>query len=525
MHRPSLLPHTLILLLVLSPAASAQEQPAPYVAPEYIRKPPTVMPEQLAGRKTRQMTLADAIETSLRRNLALALERERVREIDTGRGLALSLFEPFVEAVGNRTDSKAPPTTRQEQEGGRGVDVTRDLWSASVFQRLPTGTQLRLSFASSREESSLGTALGAEVFRSQLGLGLAQPLLRDFSFSTRIQRAPILRAGFASEAAREEARLRALLTVKATEDAYWTLVESWKGYEVTVGTHKLAVDQLELTRRQIAAGTLAESDVILVEGTLAQRQVAVLRAEAQIERAADQLRALLNLPAEEWEQPIVPMDVPAFMHVEVPFPQAFASAQSYRPELGRVRIDLRRIALDLDVAKNARLPRLDLEAEIALVGQNERYGRALDQAVDGNNRLWTVGLRFGWAPLGVGARAEIRRLESILQGNSIDRDQILVGIRMQIREALRAIDTAERELFASARFRDLAERSLDVEQRRFLNGMGNNFFIAQRQAELAQARLAELSALIRHEKASSDLQLATGQLLEARQLRFDVNGG
>jgi hypothetical protein len=34
--------------------------------------------------------------------------------------------------------------------------------------------------------------------------------------------------------------------------------------------------------------------------------------------------------------------------------------------------------------------------------------------------------------------------------------------------------------------------------------------MAQRQAELAQARLAELSALIQHEKASSDVQLATG---------------
>jgi outer membrane protein TolC len=286
MQRPSVLP---LALIVLSGAASAQpsqtEAPsgavpagpdartsAPYVAPDYIRKPPTAVPEHLAGRKPRQMTLADAIETSLRRNLALALERERVREIDTGRSLALSAYEPFVEAAAGRTDSEAPPTTRQEQEGGRGVDFTRDLWAASVFQRLPTGTQLRLSFLSSREESSLGTALGEEVFRSQLGLGLTQPLLRDFSLSTRIQRAPILRAGFISEAAREEARLRALLTVKATEDAYWTLVESWKGYEVVVGALKLAVDQLDLTRRQIAAGTLAESDVILVEGTLAQRQ-------------------------------------------------------------------------------------------------------------------------------------------------------------------------------------------------------------------------------------------------------------
>jgi len=292
-----------------------------------------------------------------------------------------------------------------------------------------------------------------------------------------------------------------------------------------VGAYKLAGDQLELTRRQIAAGTLAESDVILVEGTLAQRQVAVLRAEAQIERTADQLRALLNLPPEDWEHPLVPVDAPSFMHVEVPFSQAFASAQSFRPELARVRIDLRRIALDLDVARNARLPQLDVAADVGLVGQDARYGRAVDQAVDGSNRFWTVGLSFGWAPLGVGARAEISRLEAVLRGNTIDRDQILVGMRAQIREALRAIDTAERELFASAKFRDLAERSLDVEQRRFLNGMGNNFFIAQRQAELAQARLAELSALIRHEKASSDLQLATGQLLEARRLRFDVNGG
>jgi outer membrane protein TolC len=133
-----------------------------------------------------------------------------------------------------------------------------------------------------------------------------------------------------------------------------------------------------------------------------------------------------------------------------------------------------------------------------------------------------VAVTLGWAPLGVAARAELRRLQSALRENQLGREQLLVTLRAQIREALRAIDTAERQLFASAKFRDLAERSLDVEQRRFLNGLSSNFFIAQRQAELAQARLGELEALIQHEKASSDLQLATGQLLEAHHLKFDV---
>jgi outer membrane protein len=508
-------------------APTAETPPGKYVAPDYIRKAPS-LPAQWANRKARQMSLADAIETSLRRNLALALERERVREVSALRGLALGAFEPVLQAASGRSRSKSPPETAQEAQGARGaLESTRDFWDVSLFERLPTGTELRLDWINNRSESTLGTAVAPELFRSGLTLGIVQPLLRDFSFSTRIQRAPVLRAQFASEGAREEARLRALLTVKATEDAYWDLVESWKTYEVNVGAHKLAENQLELTRRQIAAGVLPESDVIGVEGTLAQRQVAVVRAEAQIERAADLLRTLLNLPAGEWEQPLIPVDAPSFVHVEVPFETALAAAESYRPELQRVRIDLKRIALDVDVARNARLPRLDLRGAFGSVGQEADYGRTLDQVQEVTGRQWSVALTLGWAPLGVAARAELRRLRAVLRENEIGRDQLMLGMRAQIREALRAIETAERQLYAAAKFRDLSERSLDVEQRRFLNGLASssNFLVAQRQAELAQARLAELEALIAHEKASSDLQLAMGQLLEARNVRFDLRDG
>jgi HAE1 family hydrophobic/amphiphilic exporter-1 len=135
---------------------------------------------------------------------------------------------------------------------------------------------------------------------------------------------------------------------------------------------------------------------------------------------------------------------------------------------------------------------------------------------------WRVGADLSWSPLGVEARANIRRIESALRQVGLSREVSLQEVRAQLRMALRNIDTAERRLYAAAKARDLAERSLDVEQRRFLNGLSSNFYVAQRQTDLAQARQDELEALLQHEKARAELQLAMGDLLESRQLRFDI---
>jgi outer membrane protein TolC len=219
------------------------------------------------------------------------------------------------------------------------------------------------------------------------------------------------------------------------------------------------------------------------------------------------------------------VDTPGFLPVKVDEGPALERALKSRPELRRTGIDLRRIALEMDVARNALLPRLDLQGAIGAIGQDESYRETVAQVGRATGRQWSVGLVLAWAPVGVGARAEVRRLESAVRANQLSREQIVLDVRVQIREAVRAIEAADRQVRASAKFRDLAERSLDVEQRRFLNGLSSNFFVAQRQADLAQARLSELAALIQHERAASDLQLAMGELLEARRLRFEVGPG
>ena len=55
-----------------------------------------------------------------------------------------------------------------------------------------------------------------------------------------------------------------------------------------------------------------------------------------------------------------------------------------------------------------------------------------------------------------------------------------------------------------------------------LSGTSSPLLVAQRQEGLAQAPLAELEALFRHQQAALALEAAAGVLVEARGIRLDV---
>ena len=501
----------------LEPRDSVKE----YAPPEYLRQPPTV-PPQFSKQAPRPITLDEAIATALRNNLDIAIQRETVRQRDFLQSLALISFEPTLQLGVSRAKSKTPPTTSLDGRPGQVFPSTLDSWSLRLSEQLPTATRLTLDFANGRTDSTLGSAVAPLFFRSTLSFSVSQPILQGFSLNNHVQWAPVLRARFDSETAREAARLKAIATIKTTEDLYWNLVLSWKAYEVKRGAFALAEKQLTLTRRQIAAGLLAESESIRSESTLARNQVDMLTYEAAIEDAADRLRQQLNLPPAEWEQPLVPLDAPSFVPQAVAFSAAWERALASRPELKTLQIDRQRDSLALEVARNALLPSLSLSSSIAALGGDAQYVGALDQVAARSGWQWTVGLDFSWQPLGLAARAGVRSAQAGLRLDALQRELALTQIRLELRAALRSLSIAERKVYAAARSRDLAERSLEIEQRRFLNNISDNFKVAQLQGELELARQAELQALIDHEKARSELLRATGELLQARNLTFDL---
>lgn len=189
-----------------------------------------------------------------------------------------------------------------------------------------------------------------------------------------------------------------------------------------------------------------------------------------------------------------------------------------RPDVAQARIDVDKAALNVRVAKTDRLPELDALFNYGLAGQGVAYGDTANQVFGTNLPSWTAMFTFTWAPFMKAAQSNVDSLQAIEDARSTQLEQVHVNLYAELRNDLRNVDFAARQVRAAATFRDLAQRALDAEQRKFLNGnnMSNNILVGIKQDNLATAQLAELAALIAHHKASTAIDAAMGVLLDQR---------
>jgi outer membrane protein len=509
-----------VVLCASAPLTAAAQEP--YHVPDELRRRPE-LPEGMDATGARALSLSEAIQLAVQQNLGIVLSREQSTSTEEAIGIARGEFEPTLNASISHSNTTSPPTISLLANGDSAVQLktVNDNWNLSVNQRFETGTQLSLGFNNVRTLINPGGATPL-LYNSNLGAQLTQPLLKSFAFDLDVPRADILRARFASVRAKDDVRLAMLATVHATDDAYWDLVQAFKNYDVERQSRKLADEQLELTKRHIVAGVLATSDLISAESTQAQRELALLQAEAAIGSAADALRHVLNLPREAWNQPLLPTDAPQFDERTVNLQAAVDVAEKHRPEVAQRRLDVQAAGLEVKVAKTNRLPELDATLGYGLVGQQPAYGGTLNQLFSTNVPAWNAGLNLTWAPLMIGARAQVAALRATEGARKTQLDQANLDLYAELRDDMRTLDLGARQVRAAAKFRDLAQQALEAEERKFLNGTSSNFVVAQRQADLASAQLAELAALIGHRKATTALDAAMGILLEERGIRLDA---
>lgn len=518
--RPSGLVLVICASIVVGGVAHGDDEPG-YEPPDFLKQLPP-LPAGVDASAVWRLDLAEALRQAIQHNLGLAMERDQVQIARLGIIAARGAFEPTLAIGADHGRADTPPATAQAGVAGEIVTTTTEDWRLSLTQRLQTGMLLDLEFVNARSRSTAGTAVEPLNYASAVTLSLTQPLLRGFSTDLVIPRIDVLRAEIASEQERQQLLIAAAQVVEQTEDAYWGLVLALYTYDVDLRSHKLAEDQLALTHRQIDAGMNPPSDLIGVESTLAQRTLDLVSAEQQIEQASDALRAVIHLPRDQWSRPILPTELPRFVAETHRAEDMLAVALHDRPEIAQLELGLRSEELAVRRADNNQLPQIGVGVAGTLSGQDAGYPGALGQVGRADAPAYTVTLNLSWTPLGraAGAAAEIERAnQRILVAR---RDQAVQDIWSAVRDAVRSQRSAGLQVTAAARFRALATRSLDVEQRKFLNGNSSTFFIAQRQQELATAQLAELNAVLLYKRATAALLRATGQLLDERHIELGV---
>lgn len=501
------------VLGVLGSRAAADE-PA-YVPPDFMRAAPP-LPARHDARTAWRLDLAEALQTAIRQNLGISIEREAVAIAGLGVDVAGAPFEAVVTAGYHHGSADVPPDTLQAGDADQILRVVDDRWQLSLAKRFATGALLSAGFANTRTDSKLGTAITPLSYRSSVTVTASQPLLRGFSTDLVVPRIDVLRARVASARARDQLIVVAVDVVERTESAYWDVVQALYTYDLRLRSQQRAEEQLALTHRQIAAGLTPPSDLISADSTLALRRLQLVQAEGAVERASDALRGVLHLARDQWARPILPVEPPRFVPAVVTAEAALDAALKHRPEVAQADRALEAAQLAIRKADNDQLPQIDLGLSASAVGQGTAYHPALRQLGRVDAPAWDVSLNLTWTPLAraAAAQAEIEhRRQAVAQAN---RAQLVEAIWLAVRDAVRNLDNAGRQVAAAAKFRELATQNLDVEQRKFLSGTSSNFVVAQRQEELAGAQLAELAAVLDHRKATAALLRAQGRLLDAR---------
>ncbi|MGE0551381.1 MAG: TolC family protein [Kofleriaceae bacterium] len=506
-----------VAIAVMGTPALAEE-PA-YEPPDFLSVTPPLPPGQDVANVWR-LDLAEALRIAVRQNLDVALERKSVEVAAKTIDVADGAYEPTVTAGYAHGSQNVVPQVAEEGAAGQTFRSVSDTWSLGINKLFSTGTRVDVGIDNNQLKSSAGNALEPRIFGSTARLTIVQPLLRGFSLDLAIPKLQLLRARIASDRERHQLTISITTIVERTESAYWDVLGALYRYDLAVRTQKLADEQLALTQRQIAAGTRPPSDMIGAESTVAQRRLELLQADQEIQRAWDQLRSVLNLPREQWTRPILPTDVPKYQSTTTNAEDALAIALKNRPELSQLDLDLAASDLAVRKADNDRLPQIDVGVAGRVDGQDNKYSEALAQLGALDARGWNVFVNLTWTPLNrsAGAAAEIARIQR--DQTAVTRQQRVQAVWYEVREAVRNQRSADQQVRAAARFRELASQSLEVEQRLYLNGTSDQITVAQRQDAVARAQLAEIDALVAHNRAAASLFRATGRLLPERHIEL-----
>src|SRR5262249_13838336 len=131
-------------------------------------------------------------------------------------------------------------------------------------------------------------------------------------------------------------------TLSTTEKSYWALAFTIMDQQAKEASLKLAQDFLDQTRIKVKVGTLPPIEITQAEAQVADQEEGIIIGFAAIRRAADNLRALMNIPPDSpsWHQPIQLSDSPQVLDKIVNEDEAVKTALANRPDLEQARLDL-----------------------------------------------------------------------------------------------------------------------------------------------------------------------------------------
>jgi outer membrane protein TolC len=484
------------------------------------------------------LSLEECIQKTMKNNLGLAVEILSPRIADATLSMAAEKFMPTMAFGLSKQDSNS--ASYSFLDASETVSTLQNDYSAQVSQLIPTGGSLAVSLTSYMTDTNRRATTINPRYGSTLRLTFSQPLLRDFGF--KMSRREIIAAQYGRDIS--ELNLGSALeeTIYRAKSTYWSLVYSLENLKVRRQSLKLAEELLEKNKAEIEAGTLPRIEILTAEADVATRRADILEAEAMVKNSEDLLRTIMNLGAEVPNAErvrIIPTDSPSVIQKEISLEGALAVAMNKRPDLQATRVELKNMDLDLSFARNQLFPDLRLQAsywspgiagdQILYEGGNALTGQvvgripgkstdAFRDTFDFKYQNWSLGLSLSFSLSNLLSRAYHARAKLNYEQAELRLRAQEEAVFLEIRTAVRAVQTNYQRIEAYRAARELAQKKLEAEEEKFKVGLSTNYFILQYQRDLADAQIMELKAIVDYNISLAVLNRVQGTGLETENL-------
>jgi outer membrane protein TolC len=386
--------------------------------------------------------------------------------------------------------------------------------SASVWQAIPSGGAVSVSLSGYKSESNRSFQTINPRYGSTLSFSFSQPLLRNFG--PKMSRRDIIISQNNKDISESQLRSVLLDTVFNVEQAYWNLIYAIENLKVKQQSLDLARDLLSKNKREVEVGMVAPIEVLSAEAEVATREADILQAEIAVTNGEDLLKTIINIEAEEGGGlvQIVPLDEPTQESRSVSLDEALKTALDMRPDLQATRVGLKNKELNVAHAKNQILPDLNLYTSYWSPGISGTELLYLD-----NNPL--TGVVVGRIPGGAGAALSDAlglRYENWSFGIQLSVPVSIFTSRAQYEVS--KIGYEQSLVLGYRAARELAEKKLEAEEKKLKVGLTTNYVVLQYQRDLADAKSAELRALIEYNMTLAYLDKSLGTGLQNKNIVF-----
>jgi outer membrane protein len=437
-------------------------------------------------------------------------------------------------------------------------------------QGFHTGTDLSITLNTPRTATNEPDVFFNPAFAPVLTATLSQPLLNGFGIlpNTRY----IIEAKNQIKVANSLFAQQVITVVTQTSNDYWELVYDRQNVKVEEAAVGVSQKLWEDNKKQLEIGTMAPLDVLTAESQLATDQQNLIVAQTtKLQQETVLLNDIAkNLLAKDVAGieivPTTPIATPDIVE-NIALQDAVQEAWKKRPELYQADLNLKNSQIEVKATRNALLPSLnayiqyvsqglngtgfnttgvngtfvaDPEAPLVdangvpiLINGNEAFtgtpasttaishggvSDALSQLFRNQYPTYAAGITLTMPLRNRSAQADSARAQFDERQQQVQYRQTENTIVINVRNAIIALAQDRSQVAAAEKARNLAQQTLDAEQKKYQLGSSTSYQVVLRSRDLTAAQGTALRAQANLAEALVNFNQAMGRTLEVQHI-------